>query len=561
TDSTSKSPLLVLWIKLRDLAEMIETAGFLDAELFINSNKLLVNSKLVIAKFIYNQIIRKNVNAHKQFDLQKLFNLFEQYESSVLYLIDGYDEIASLDDKHSARQVFDYLLTLPWVVVTTRHYAALPIRYERIFRELEIIGFSEKDKLEYINKHFPGISITAAKTALIQLITNNPNIRELAAIPANMHILCLLAQQDPEILPDLADMSLTQLINGLKNFILKRYDEKWLKKTGYREWHKNLPSKNIYQIKEIIEEESRTNLIPCLALLAKKMFIAKRLLFTPVILDQCVEEIIMPSCKNRIVKIKALIQAVISSGFIAGMQFDDEGSPKGSGYFLHLTLQEFFAAQWIVYNIEKKDMIANFIQQYRYLPRYQMAWQFTSGLLDKESTSLQNTFFSYLCQSPYERIGLHSTLLMTQCLNESKRNSNDLFYYKVINNLKQWINQGIFLNTDDDKLTSVINPNNILTQISSTLSNCYHIFFQEKIDMWLEFYLAIDNDNVIIHTLYLIGEIGIATSCIEKAILSIFIRKGYALSVLLEQKIIETLSKIKTRNPEIWIATYNEMYK
>ncbi|MFN7097587.1 MAG: NACHT domain-containing protein, partial [Gammaproteobacteria bacterium] len=111
TSATSEP--IVIWVKLRELADYLDKLNLKEAKLLDEEacdNTLLVHEAVVL--FIRQKVLL--AHQRSRFTREALGQIVNLEESdNILYLLDGYDEIASLADNHSARQVCDYLLNMP----------------------------------------------------------------------------------------------------------------------------------------------------------------------------------------------------------------------------------------------------------------------------------------------------------------------------------------------------------------------------------------------------------------------------------------------------------------
>ncbi|MFN7097117.1 MAG: NACHT domain-containing protein, partial [Gammaproteobacteria bacterium] len=126
TATPSAGEPIVIWIKLRELADYLDKLDLKETKLLddeAGDGSLLVHEAIIL--FIRQKVLL--VHQRIRFTREALSQIINPEESdNILYLLDGYDEIASLADNHPARQVCDYLLGMPWVVVTSRPYADVP---------------------------------------------------------------------------------------------------------------------------------------------------------------------------------------------------------------------------------------------------------------------------------------------------------------------------------------------------------------------------------------------------------------------------------------------------
>ena len=173
-----------------------------------NSN-LLQFKKLLFLVFLRN-VHSSKVNSIETF-VQHVFRSSEMAAGFGKYLtgsdgkdlvvvLDGYDEMSEADRKKSfiadivGRQVLSKCL----LVITSRPTASLHLRDVADCR-VEVVGFTEEDRLDYINTALPDSPVKVA--ALQGYLQSNPTINALCYIPLNMTILLCLSKNGISSLP------------------------------------------------------------------------------------------------------------------------------------------------------------------------------------------------------------------------------------------------------------------------------------------------------------------------------------------------------------------------
>ncbi|CAF4558305.1 unnamed protein product, partial [Rotaria socialis] len=92
-------------------------------------------------------------------------------------------------------------------------------------------------------------------------------------------------------------------------------------------------------------------------------------------------------------------------------------------YFVHLSFQEFFAAQHLVrlLNSTTRDIAIQFIETHKYEKRLQLVFIFASGLLiQSENTKSIHTFWDAIFGDPHDLVGIRHMQLVTVCLDETQ---------------------------------------------------------------------------------------------------------------------------------------------
>ena len=151
---------------------------------------------------------------------KRFFNSICQNQSKTLLVLDGLDEVPT-----SKLPVFTEIIQgrreLPKcrVVATARHEAGIKVRIH-CDTLLQIEGFTEKDRREFIFKYFKHNKNLAGK--LVSKLESDKNLKEMAANPLNTALLCLICEEFQGIFPDRR----TQLYEEIIQCILRRYRKK-----------------------------------------------------------------------------------------------------------------------------------------------------------------------------------------------------------------------------------------------------------------------------------------------------------------------------------------------
>ena len=173
------------------------------------NNKLLNDKKIVLLIFLrecnFNNIksvenlVEHIVGSCKM--TASLTEYFVQTEGKDLAIVfDGYDEISEEDRKNSiiARIIYRRIFGKSCLVITSRPTASSSL-HGTVDCRVEIVGFTEEDRLDYIQTALQG-NDDKVKTLTLYL-QSNPTINALCYIPLNMTILLCLAEDGIENLP------------------------------------------------------------------------------------------------------------------------------------------------------------------------------------------------------------------------------------------------------------------------------------------------------------------------------------------------------------------------
>lgn len=135
----------------------------------------------------------------------RIKDLIENDGRNLVIVLDGYDELSDKDRKSSfiGNIIGRRVLTKCLLVVTSRPSASLGLRNKCDCR-VEIVGFTEEDRLDYIESALDTLdeSIKNERIEFLQYyLYSNPSINALCYIPLNMTILLCLYEEGTKELP------------------------------------------------------------------------------------------------------------------------------------------------------------------------------------------------------------------------------------------------------------------------------------------------------------------------------------------------------------------------
>ena len=299
-------------------------------------------------------------------------------QGKVLWLLDGYDEIAAkLNQLEYAalKPAVEELIAMPWLILTSRPEAMMQ---DRSFdQRLEIIGFTNTDIEQYIARYFERDAESGQR--LLGFLRKNPSLWGVAHIPINLQLLCHSWREKPLV----ADINLTQLYQSLVNRLLQRYAQKQGLLVG--------------------DDQSalmtHSTLKPLMQTLSEIAF------------EGMTQGHVVISTET------ARIKPLLAVGLIRMVQ--QETDSVTTIEFIHLTFQEFLAGFYLAQLIiHQSAQVESLIAQYKYDPHLEITWWFVAGLLVPQPEKLQ-LFFSYLLREPRDLTGLYEHRLLMRCLDES----------------------------------------------------------------------------------------------------------------------------------------------
>lgn len=330
-----------------------------------------------------------------------------------LFVLDGLDEIwQDLAPDSDLSRFVHYLLNCPNVIVTSRPSAVLPTHVDSFDLELETIGFRPEQVLEYVRKVEP-----ARAEEIQSFLDAHPLIQGLVRIPIQLDALCYAWDDVLEDVPD----TMSDLYRIIENSLWRK-DLGRLRKTV--EGRMVNEKQRLYktQVKKIVGDERRF-----------------------------VESIAFTGLYNDVIVFNNRFRDLVAEHFdpppgmlddfllkISYLRASDtrRGEQNQTYHFLHLTFQEYFAAQYFVRKwTENGTMLClklserrprmmdahQFLREYKYSPRYNIMWRFVTGLLRAECDDQGDhvvRFFNSLQEEPVDLLGPTHERLVTHCLNE-----------------------------------------------------------------------------------------------------------------------------------------------
>ncbi|CAH3157722.1 unnamed protein product, partial [Pocillopora meandrina] len=150
---------------------------------------------------------------------QQFFQFIRENQSSILFILDGLDELPSGKLSMFSKLIEGRELPRCHIVATARQEAGKEVR-KCCDALLQIEGFTEKHVIEFVTKYFK--ERTDLATKLSQRMSRDKNLTEIVANPLNTALLCLLCEEFEGTLPE----SRAQLYLGMVECVLRRYRKK-----------------------------------------------------------------------------------------------------------------------------------------------------------------------------------------------------------------------------------------------------------------------------------------------------------------------------------------------
>lgn len=418
------------------------------------------------------------------------FNAIEPLiaQNKVVFLLDGNDELPA---KHSLNAALKYLFnsTLATVIITTRSYglADLPDRT----RIVEITGFTKENIERFIRQFFLDRFTPLEADIKAQQITTGldgrANIMAIAHIPINLALICSIVEDN---VLNWGSFNKTELYIQFVHGLLKRLAKKEEKKLITHRMRETQYNNALTIMRDLAFNGMRTN---------KNIFSEKEL----------------PEIDN------ALLEQLAGLGIRLSGKIDFP-----SFHFLHLTLQEYFAGEYLALSLlepEKSEDAKKWIFDHRFDPKIQNVLWFVAGLLShkKEKQALKE-FIVLLEQEPKDLIGSYQMALVTRAIEEGITLLPDEIVQKRIQQLDEFISHNLNLHPADYyRYEFILQQCGLCPQLLTRLFNQWGD--KNPILIYLE--RIIKNPEVSIHNveqiIFLIQQLQLTTSEVKIRLLAI----------------------------------------
>lgn len=319
----------------------------------------------------------------------KIFSADGISDKRVLWLLDGYDEVASgLNDEQ--RSVMEFIKGQSHVYISTRPVALSPEDAARPHILIKGLNDTEIERWLYIHTHRPEINpdelakAESRSAALLAHLKNNPHIWHLVHYPIYLKMVCMaFLCDDKERSIDLRTS--TQIFSALCDMIADihygKADNTGAYDSAKKYWQplEDTLALIAFQIMDLNDgyEVQEDRLIAALIGLIKHDY--KR----------------------------NWVNDLIHSGLLKPTTSVSEGKIP-SLEFIHPSFREYFAAKHIIkFMLSKPEKFTVWFKKNKFQPRYQEAvWRFVSGLLP--SKELANAWFLLWLGTP-TKIGVRES--------------------------------------------------------------------------------------------------------------------------------------------------------
>ncbi|KAI0182527.1 hypothetical protein EV127DRAFT_517712 [Xylaria flabelliformis] len=350
-----------------------------------------------------------------------------------LFLLDGLDEIRQhLSHGGSLYRLVKKLLKQPNVIVTSRPSVQLSEEgFGRFDLELETIGFYSDQVWEYVQqvtKNDETKEWVEKSRKINNFINQHPLIGDLVRIPIQLDALCFawddVSSKEPQ--------TMTDLYQAIERGLWKKDAARLSGEFSMKTFHRGEIEQHVGDEIMLLENLAFAGLFNNLT-----MFDAKAL-------DTFSEDLAMP-------RGKIIDETLRSLSFVRSSDVSLNNASRHY-YFLHLTLQEYFAARCLARYLKQKwikgkdyklpgtkdslDATA-FLCRYKYLEKFDIVWRFMAGILSSDS-ECQARFFQVIQTQAVDLLGPAHQRLLMRCWFEIPV-SDDSLRKQFENQLSSWL--------------------------------------------------------------------------------------------------------------------------
>ncbi|XP_068687978.1 uncharacterized protein [Montipora foliosa] len=308
-----------------------------------------------IMKAISEQLLPEDIKEKTKKRLWK-FVMDIHNQERILIILDGLDELPEKSKHHVDKLLHRRILTFCYVLATTRQEKGIEARRQFSFDICLLIeGFSEKDSLEYIRKHFKNVDPSKGER-LIEETKENTLLHALQNNPLNLLLLCVVYEDHEGKLPS----SRTDLYQIIFRCILRRYCVKRSVKARNRDGN--------------LEKQFEADLL-VLGQLAWNCLLSDRHSFRERELKEFER-----SDDKLVVRYLGLVYKEESLKRL---------KPRHEYFFLHKSFQEYLAASYIAHKLRRNQFnVFEHVKFYEVVKKFPQVFLFVCGILREEAIIL-----------------------------------------------------------------------------------------------------------------------------------------------------------------------------
>ncbi|KAF9429576.1 hypothetical protein BGZ76_001184, partial [Entomortierella beljakovae] len=393
------------------------------------------------SRSLSNLLIEKYFTKEGRNDKEGLADEFIKASKNgkVLFVLDGLDEFATMEDTEEGDPLQSFLMTLldqPNVIVTTRPYSNDRSLLQGVDLELETVGFSTENVEKYVKSV---VADPQDSNAVLSFIQQTPLIQGLVNIPIQLDLICFSWK---DLTSNKKSTTITQLYQTIVQKLWRRDAVRMKKKIEGTPATEKIIN-NLLPDERDICMATDVEFLGYLAFQGLKN--KHQLIFDENSLTKASQELHQHRMRTNQCRLpRELLDEIKKFSVLhkpeseVKSNFDTKAEIWS---FIHLTFQEYFAAKWLSKYFQSKQPSSTtkpelmdvygtmtFIRQNKYNPRFEIVWWMISGQLSGDALS---SYFQLLQGTPRDLIGVRHQLLIAGCYKEA--------YFQLSNNLRNQI--------------------------------------------------------------------------------------------------------------------------
>lgn len=379
---------LLVWVSLRDLLQCAEDNTY---------------------EFILKHCM--SPSAQSMIEAEELREYIQRNDARTIFILDGYDEIASGLKKGSKQElILNELKSHANWLIASRAHAVGDVNADKVY---ENIGFSIETIASYVEADFK--SKTKAE-ALLSYLHRHPVLFGIARIPLVLDGICALWKKK-----NTADYkTLTDLYSDLLLLLAQRMLDKRGVSTAWE-----------YTIQDIEKSKELQPFLHFLEEISWKSFEKKSHIIS--LQDKEYAEIFARFGTPE--ETREMVAMIQESGLFPALT-SHKGFLNNQYQFLHPTFQEFFAARYLNRLLRVDPLAARVaIHEYKFQSHFLPVFAFTSGLI--RHPEQLNFFFEQLQQAD-DLIGIGVAALQIRCLEECWPANGLKSKDQLVANIRSW---------------------------------------------------------------------------------------------------------------------------
>ncbi|KAL0489532.1 hypothetical protein AKO1_010447 [Acrasis kona] len=346
----------VFWIKLRDL--------------LINPLQMYGDDNIIFC----NIINRHCFSASDKSSPGDLWDWLLDNKDRILFVLDGYDEVAISLDNPALKSFFSVLFCdanfQPYIIMTSRPMPTIKISGDNTIKfdnHLRCVGFIDKDIPEFVEKYFKqakrdsAIELVKRETAeFVTFLRRNRNVWAISHVPVSLELLCYYWSKKKV-------MRQVTTLSSLYTDVVK--------KIFSTELEKNKIARTTLEIYKTVMCKLAYEAMKKQIILMSSDFVEEHI------------NIVLKNNNTTGVYYDSVLEYLSCTHLIRSLDNGVIDKKEHDYFFVHQSFQEYFAACYIKQcfkNGEVPQDVVTFIKDNCSKRYYLLTWCFTSGILFDE---------------------------------------------------------------------------------------------------------------------------------------------------------------------------------